>query len=151
MTPAEETTARIDALIAAYGTGSDGTCPKSPQWESIFARDPELPITLINFFKLHEKAHYGPERDLGGSGQEAFDRYAAVSIPSMEAVGGKFLMVAPFAGTFAGDDRDWDLIAIGSYPDVHALLTLYENPNYQKAFFHRTAACAAQEVLIASA
>ena len=151
MTSASDTKKRIDALIAQYGTGRDASSPTRAQWERVFARNPEQPITLINFFKLRETALYGSENDLGGSGQEAFDRYAAVSIPSMEAAGGKFLMVAPFEGTFAGDDRDWDLIAIGSYPDVHALLRLYENPEYQKVFFHRTAACAAQEVLIASA
>ncbi|WP_299867186.1 DUF1330 domain-containing protein [uncultured Roseobacter sp.] len=151
MTDTIDTADRIDALIAHYGNGEDGSSPTRTQWARIFARDPAHPITLLNFFKLRAAAEYAPGINLAGSGQDAFERYAAVSIPSMEEAGGKFLMVAPFEGSFAGTEKDWDVIAVGSYPDAHALLTLYENSDYQEAYFHRTAACAAQEVLIGAA
>ena len=82
------------------------------------------------------------------TGQEAFDRYAAVSMPTMERCGGRFLLAAPFGGTFAGENEDWDLIVVGSYPNTRALFQLFEEDGYQKVFHHRTAACAKQKVLI---
>lgn len=151
MDTTNKTQKQIDKLLSVYGAGHDGCSPTRAQWESVLARDPEQPITLMNFFKLRETAQYGPDSDLGGTGQEAFDRYASVSIPSMQAAGGKFLIVAPFEGTFVGGNKNWDLIAVGSYPDVPSLLRLFEDSDYQRVFFHRTAACADQEVLIASA
>ncbi|WP_298299175.1 DUF1330 domain-containing protein [uncultured Litoreibacter sp.] len=134
-------------LTSAYGSGSDGSAPRGDQWASILNRDPNRPVTLINFFKFREIADYG---DKTGStpGNVAFDQYAAVSIPTMERVGGKFLLVAPFEASLIGENEEWDLVAIGSYPNQKAFLDLYQDAAYRGAFEHRTAACARQKVLI---
>ncbi|WP_415404071.1 DUF1330 domain-containing protein [Tateyamaria sp. SN3-11] len=140
----------INQLTAFYGDGVDGATPRPDQWTQIFTRDPDQPVTLINFFKFRETAHYAA----GGpacSGREAFDAYAAVSIPTMERVGGSFLLVAPFEAVLIGAQEDWDLVAIGAYPNQQAFLDLYLDAAYRAAFTHRTAACAAQKVLIAGA
>ena len=142
-------TDRMGALIAGFGDGSNGAAPTEAQWQHILERDPARPITLINFFRLNVEARYEAGSGLSGSGQEAFDRYASVSIPTMQSVGGKFLLVGPYEGMFAGADEDWDVIAIGAYPGTGALLDLFENADYQACFKHRTAACAVQKVLIA--
>ena len=74
-------------------------------------------------------------------------------MPTMERVGGRFLHVGPFEGLFLGGGdvaEDWDLVAIGSYPDIAALLALYSDPGYRAAFPHRTAACARQKVVVCS-
>ncbi|MFC4271807.1 DUF1330 domain-containing protein [Sneathiella chungangensis] len=137
---------RVSALLDALGDGLDGSAPTSQQWQRILGRDQDAPLTLVNFFKLNDKAAY---RDgTTGTGQEAFDRYAAVSMPTMERVGGKFLLAAPFAGMFAGQEEDWDLVVLGSYPNTRALFALFEDGEYQKVFHHRTAACARQKVLV---
>ena len=141
---------RMDALIAAYGDGGDGSSPTAKQWAALLGRDPGSPVTLVNSFKLRDRAAYG-RGAADTSGQAAFDRYAAVSVPSMEAAGGKFLLVAPAAGAFCGPEEGWDLVAIGSYPDLHALLRLFEDPSYQACFHHRTAACAKQKVVVCDA
>ncbi len=135
-------------LVKWYGNGRDGAVPRPEQWARILGRDPDRGFTLINFFKFRQTAHYSG----GGatvSGSEAFDKYAAVSIPTMERVGGKFLLVAPFAASLIGADEEWDLVAIGGYPNRQAFLDLYRDDAYRAAFKHRVAACAAQKVLIA--
>lgn len=136
-----------------YGNGLDGSCPTNQQWQRILNLPADAPVTLINFFKLNEVADYpagfaGMEIDV--SGQDAFNRYASVSIPTMDKVGGRFLHVGPFAGQFIGNEEDWDIIAIGSYPNRQALLDLYSDEGYRNVFVHRSAACARQKVLMAA-
>ncbi|WP_299686528.1 DUF1330 domain-containing protein [uncultured Tateyamaria sp.] len=144
-----ETTQRITEI---YGDGSDGSCPTPDQWRRVLDRDPDAALTLINFFKFRDVADYTDDRQSFDdmSGNAAFQRYADVSIPTMERSGGSFLLVAPCAGTFLGADEDWDLIAIGSYPNQQAFLNLYLDDAYIAAFPHRAAAVAAQKVLIAT-
>ncbi|GAB2182972.1 DUF1330 domain-containing protein [Roseibium sp. LAB1] len=136
-----------DQFVAWYGPGTDGSSPTESQWTQILGRDDEKPVTLINFFKLREVAKYA-----GGTtdqtGQEAFASYAAASMPAMERAGGRFLYVGPFQSMFLGEDEDWDLVAIGSYPDLKALVALYSDGTYREAFHHRTAACLHQKVLV---
>ncbi|WP_310621681.1 DUF1330 domain-containing protein [Flexibacterium corallicola] len=144
-------TQRIETLLQHYGDGTKGDAPTRTQWEKILERGQDAPITLINFFKFYETARYAGDSELTGSGKEAFERYASVSGPALQRAGGKFLLVAPFEHMFAGEEEDWDVIAIGSYPGTTALLDLFEDKAYQGCFFHRTAACAKQKVYIASA
>jgi uncharacterized protein (DUF1330 family) len=125
-----------------YGDGSDGTAPTADQWRRILERDPSQPLTLINFFKFRA--------DVPDS-QDSFSRYAEVSMPTMQRVGGSFLLVSPAAGSMIGPEEDWDLVAIGSYPNLDAFLGLYQDAAYRAAFAHRTAACAHQKVLVAAA
>lgn len=136
-----------------YGDGADGGCPRAEQWARVLSRDPDKPVALINFFKLRETALYVGDRvsHTPVTGQEAFSRYADISIPTMERVGGKFLLVAQFEGSFVGQDEDWDLVAIGSYPNLQAFLDLYRDETYRSVFHHRTAACEKQKVLISAA
>ncbi len=110
-------------------------------------------MTLINFFKLRAEADYSsdpPAPEQPGSGLDALLRYAAVSAPTLEAVGGSFLLNAGYAGTLIGDDEDWDLVAVGTYPNRRALLALFENDAYRAAFRHRVAAVDKQKVLVAA-
>ncbi len=136
--------------MARYGDGSDGSAPTADQWRSILARPGEQPVTLINFLKLRSVADYGdasaaPEPP--GSGGEAMVRYAAVSVPSLENVGGRFVLTAPFETTLMGEDEDWDMVVIGSYPSGDALLALFEDEAYCEAYGHRRAAVARQRVV----
>ena len=142
---------RLNSLIEWYGDGRDGSCPTEQQWQRILERPADSPVTLVNLFKLREHAEYAPDCEVGekgASGQDAFNSYAAVSMPTMERAGGRFLFVGPYEGMFLGDEEQWDLVAIGSYPDVGSFLALYTDPEYRAAFAHRTAACARQKVMI---
>lgn len=130
-----------------YGSGLDGNSPSDNQWSNVLARPADQPVTLINFFKLRKEANYSDDTK-GVSGEEAFGKYAATSVPTMERVGGKFLFVGPYKGMFLGKEEDWDLVAIGSYPNLSTLVALYSDEDYRKAFHHRTAACEKQKVIV---
>ena len=148
MTAKDDIDSRIDRLLEGFGQGAAGTSPSAAEWRAVLEREPERPITLINFFKLRQAALYPPRSEFGGTGQEAFDRYAAVSVPSMQSTGGRFLFVGPVEGGFMGAQSDWDIAAIGSYPNTAALLNLFEIDAYRACYIHRTAACERQQVTI---
>lgn len=142
---------RVAQLVGCYGEGADGASPTAAQWRSLLARPSESPVTLINFFKLRDQALYEDEAmapSVPESGKVAFDRYAAVSMPTMAKIGGKFLLVAPFEAGFIGPEEDWDLVAIGSFANRDVLLSLWEDADYHAAYPHRTAACARQKVVV---
>lgn len=140
---------RIEHLVRQYGEGADGACPTMEQWLNLVTNTPEGSVTMINFFKMRDQADYRGAVDAPpqpGSGDDAFQRYAAVSGGVLNKVGGDFMLVAPFKGSLIGEPEDWDLIAIGTYPDVDAVLALFEDADYQSAFVHRSAACVRQKV-----
>lgn len=142
---------RVAQLVGWYGEGADGASPTAAQWRSLLGRPADSPVTLINFFKLRDQALYEDEAvapAVPASGKAAFDRYAAVSMPTMAKIGGKFLLVAPFEAGFVGPDEDWDLVAIGGFANKDVLLSLWEDADYHAAYPHRTAACAQQKVVV---
>lgn len=140
---------RIENLALLYGDGADGACPTPAQWRALIDKAPDGGVTLINFFKMREEAVYPAGSETAtdpGTGDEAFQRYAAVSGGVLEKVGGHFMLVAPCKGSLVGEDESWDLIAIGTYPDVDSVLALFEDEDYRRVYGHRTAACARQKV-----
>ncbi|SDW79653.1 protein of unknown function [Ruegeria halocynthiae] len=139
---------RIERILAIWGTDGSGL-PGEDAWKALAKCSDIQPVTLVNFFKMRDFASYPVGLAVGEdgiSGDDAFQRYAAVSMPSLEKVGGRFLLVAPFSTTFIGAAEDWDLVAIGSYPNPDALLSLFELKDYREAYHHRTAACRDQKV-----
>lgn len=145
------TPARIDAITAAYSAYPASTYPTAAQLGRVADLAPGQPVSIVNFFRFREHAAYpdsAPEAAERLSGQEAFQRYAAVSMPTMSEIGGSFGYMAPFAGTFLGADETWDMIVIGNYPDPDTLFRLLENAAYREAYRHRVAALAdAREAL----
>ena len=111
-----------DQFVQWYGDRGDGPVPQPGQWARILAAQAASIVNLV-----------------------------AGSIPGMARAGGTFLMVAPFEATLIGPEEDWDLVAVGSYPNLQAFLDLYRDEAYRAAFRHRSAACARQKVLIAAA
>ncbi|MEQ8379674.1 DUF1330 domain-containing protein [Parvibaculum sp.] len=141
---------RIENLIAAYGEG--GGVPARAQWQALLKVPEDAPVTVLNFFKFRAEAQYDPKSgETPCSGQEAFSRYAAVSAPALEKVGGRFLLLAPFGGSFIGDQEDWDFVVAGTYPNRNAVLALFEDQDYRHCYIHRLAACERQRVLFCPA
>ncbi len=141
---------RIERILEKWGTDDIGL-PGQDAWRALAKCSDTQPVTLVNFFKMRDTAFYQTGNDMteaDTSGDEAFQRYAAVSMPSLEKVGGRFLLVAPFISMFIGASENWDLVAIGSYPNSGALLSLFELDEYREAYVHRTAACSDQKVVL---
>lgn len=130
----DEVERRIEELGRWYGASG----PTAAQWRRVVAGNTGAPLTLINFFKLRP------------SGMESMLRYAAVSGPAMARAGGAFLLTGPFESTLIGEEEDWDLVAIGRYPDRASLLALFADDAYRAAWADRTAAVARQRVVIAT-
>ena len=143
----EQTVAARAAELTQWYGGDTG--PSATQWQRVLAGPDGSPVTVINLFKLRPMARYATMDD-PVSGFEAMMRYAAVSGPTLEKVGGRFLLSGPFETTLIGDDEDWDLVAIGSYPSRAALLALFDDEAYRDAWAHRVAAVERQRVLIAA-
>ncbi len=133
-------------LTASYGDGRDGAGPTAEQWKRVLALPADQPITMVNFFKVRAEATYA-DGEAGVSGEEAFRRYSSVSIPAMERNGGRFLYVGPFGGAFVGGEEDWDLVAVGQYPDRAAFIAMQKDEAYRDCYYHRTAACERQKVV----
>ena len=60
----------------------------------------------------------------------------------------EFLFVGPVEGRFMGSQDDWDIAAIGRYPNTKALLSLFDIEAYRDCYIHRNAACERQQVTI---
>ena len=145
---------RKEVLLARYGDGMDGSAPTLDQWTRLLEGAPENPIAVINFFKLRGEARYGAGDEVAEeatSGGEAMMQYAAVSGPALERVGGSFLLMGSYEASLMGEDESWDMVAIGSYPSRHALLELFEDEAYAKAYAHRRAAVERQRVVVVRA
>ena len=106
---------RVKRLIKDYGKGTDGSSPTLKQWHMLLALPASEPVSLINLFKMRERAKYPRGSSAAPcSGEEAFQRYASVSGGALEQVGGQFLLVSPFKGGFVGA-----VGRLGSYRDRH--------------------------------
>ena len=133
---------RAAELAGIYGQG-----PTAAQWRRVLSGPAGAPITLINFFKLRPIAR---SADGETSGMQAMMQYAAVSGPTLARVGGRFLLTGAFETTLMGEDEQWDLVAIATYPDRAALLALFDDDAYRAAWTHRVAAVERQRVIIAA-
>ena len=147
MSSPQDVTDRVDLLRQSYAEIGG---PASGQWERLLSIPADRPVTLVNLFAFRDIADYGDSPEPPVTGQDAFNRYAAVSAPALDGVGGRFVHFGSHRGTLVGDDETWDLVVVGEYPSLDALLALHEDPAYQDAYRHRVAACARQQVLISA-
>ncbi len=139
-----------EALINAYGTGRN--LPTLEQWETLIKGDMNAPLTVVNFFKLREKADPALTGGREMTGMEAFTIYAETSVPKVSEVGGHFILRGGVEGHLIGKDLpQWDIIAIGQYPKRKYFLQLFQDENYKTAFTYRQAAIETQNVFLVNA
>ncbi len=155
MSQIDTITKTVADLIEAYGIEGNGVAPTAAEWTAVLKQPEDQAITLINFFKFASQARYTNDNSetLPMTGQEAFQKYAEVSMPGLAKAGGKFLVTAPYGGTLVADpqtEEDWDLVVVGFYPNRTSFLALYADADYVNAFEHRKAALAKQKVLFCS-
>lgn len=140
----------VETLINAYGTGQE--LPTTKQWETLLNGDMNSPLTVVNFFKLKDKADTSLIDGKEMTGMEAFTIYAETSVPKVSEVGGHFILRGSVEGSLIGSDLpQWDIIAIGQYPRRECFLNLFEDKEYKKAFKFRQAALETQNVFLINA
>ncbi len=119
------------------------------RWRRLFDDGLAGPILLINRFVFRDEADYKDGREC--TGRQAFGAYAAVSMPALARIGGRFLASSPPVAGLFGNPGEGDLVVVGWYPNRGALLELLRDSNYQEAFAHRRAALAVDEVVVLDA
>lgn len=146
--PSTSKTSRIDRLLAAYADHPPQSVPSRAQWESLASLGEDRPVALVNYFRFRQQAVYPDGRGDTVSGHEAFSRYTAVSGDALTRAGGRFLMFGKPTVPLIGNDRPWDLVAIGSYRSPQGIFTIFEDPEYRACMMHRTAAVEDQLVTV---
>lgn len=122
--------------------GEGGINPTRDQMIALFERGGDGPVQMINLLKFKERAEYPPgSEDLGGTGEEAYQRYGANTIPHVMKRGGRIVLLAAADSIVLGDmdHDDWDQVAIVEYPSRDAFFDMGRDPDYQAGTVHRTA------------
>lgn len=140
-------TGRVERLRQQYASIGG---PAAAQWDHLLSVPAGRPVSLVNLFAFREVAEYADPDVAPTTGRDAFDAYAAVSGPALDRVGGRFVHFGTHRGNLVGEEESWDLLVVGEYPDVAAVLALHEDPAYQAAYVHRVAACERQRVLVSA-
>jgi uncharacterized protein (DUF1330 family) len=135
----------IDALIADFAMhgGLGGVNPSEDQLRGVLAA-PDGPVQMINLLKFRARADY-PADYSGGestdvSGEEAYSRYGANTMPHVAQRGGRLVLLSQADESVIGNLGDWDQVAIVEYPNRDAFIEMGRDPDYLAGTVHRTAA-----------
>ena len=92
-------------------------------------------VVMLNLLKYKARADDGA----GGSGAEAYGRYAEQAVRMVEEQGGSVLWLGRPDQVLIGDaEADaWDAVALVRYPSRKHFLDMVSQPNYQEAHTHR--------------
>lgn len=103
---------------------------------------PEGEITMLNLLRFRDKADYREGSEFhGDSGEQAYQRYAALVAPLLEAVGGKMQAMGKCLPSVIGAENDhFDVMLLVSYPNRAAFLQMATSADYRAIAFHRTVA-----------
>jgi uncharacterized protein (DUF1330 family) len=100
------------------------------------------PFAVINLLLYKEWADYLPGT-VGEklTGKQAYERYAELSIPFVNEVGGVPMWRGTLSANLIGPENErWDEVLIMQYPSRSAFQQMLANPGYKSIVFHRTAA-----------
>jgi len=104
------------------------------------------PIYMLNMIRLKDKADYEQDSEFaskGWTGAQAYAKYRHHAGAIVARLGGKSIYEGAAQLTLIGPKQEqWDSIFIIYYPNVAALQSLIQDPEYQKHAFHRRAGVA---------
>jgi hypothetical protein len=115
--------------------------------EGLERLDSDAPVVMLNLMRFHARS-----RDGNGSGWDAYLRYSAITVPMIKARGGTLLWTGAAKAVALGPraDKDWDFVALVSYPSVASFLDMMTSQAYEtEADPHRVNGCA-EHVIIAT-
>ena len=114
--------------------------PNTDQMKALAEEGPGGPIYMVNLLKFKSNAEYEDGRETNLSGQAAYGIYAAEVVAHLAKVGGKPVIGGQVTGLTLGTVEDlWDTVAIATYPNRKAMLTMIMDPAYRKSAEHRAA------------
>ncbi len=128
--------------------------PSPAQLAEFRARMPAgQPILMLNMLRYNDQAQYpaGSEQS-PCSGREAYKRYSRTALSKVQGVGGRVeLLTQAYAALIAPEGEHWDDILLVRYPSLAAFLSMLDDPEYQAATPHRSAALADSRLIGCSA
>jgi uncharacterized protein (DUF1330 family) len=134
----------IDAVLADFAMhgGLGGVNPTEAQLRAVLSA-PDGPVQMVNLLKFRERAEY-PVDYVGDespdvSGEEAYGRYAANTMPHVAERDGRLVLLSRADESVIGTLGDWDQIAIVEYPSRAAFIDMGRDPDYLAGTVHRTA------------
>lgn len=114
--------------------------PNEEQMKGFLEGDDEKPIYMVNLLKFKEKAEYEDGRETNLTGQEAYAIYGQEVQEHLAKVGGGGTFSGKVTRLMLGEVEDlWDAVAIATYPNKKAMMTMMMDPEYQKSAVHRSA------------
>ena len=92
-------------------------------------------VVMLNLLKYKASAEDGQ----GGTGAEAYQRYAEQAVRMGEAQGGPILWLGRPDQVLIGDAAAdaWDAVALVRYPSRSHFIDMVSQPSYQEAHTHR--------------
>ncbi len=128
--------------------------PRAEQLAAFVDADPGPdagPLRMVNLLKFRETARYVDDPDPGGTGAEAYDRYAEVALRKVSEHGGRIVTALEAGPHLVGDpDASWDQVVVVEYPDRAAFLDMISDPEYLAVLRHRDAGLERTELIPAT-
>lgn len=92
-------------------------------------------VVMLNLLKYKSSASDGE----GGSGEEAYGRYAEQAVKMVQEQGGSVVWLGRPDQVLIGDvdADDWDAVALVRYPSRKHFMDMVSKPEYQQAHQHR--------------
>ena len=115
-------------------------------------RQLEGPVEMLNLLRFRDVADYSAAPALAPaepiSGEEAYKRYIAHTLPFLRAAGGELVYEASGGAPLIGAPGErWDRVLIVRYPNTQTFLSFAQDEAYLKGLGHRTAALADSRLL----
>ncbi len=106
---------------------------------------PEGPIFMVNLLKFKARAEYADGRTSTLSGREAYRLYGLAVTELLPKFGGCAVFAGDVSFLALGQVEElWDEIAIASYPNRAAMVTMSMSKEWQAIAVHRSAGLAGQ-------
>jgi uncharacterized protein (DUF1330 family) len=109
--------------------------------------DQAAPVVMLNLMRFRERSLDGD-----GSGWDAYLRYSALTVPMIKARGGTLLWTgnALAVALGAGQDNQWDYVALVVYPTLAAFIDMMTSADYENLCDpHRRNGCT-EHVIVAT-
>lgn len=102
-------------------------------------------VVMLNLLRFRDYADYSKTPELAPaepiSGEAAYQRYIAHTLPYLEQSGGEILFMGKGGSFLIGPpDERWDAVLLIKQHSVDRFLAFESNENYMKGIGHRTAA-----------
>ncbi len=126
--------------------------PTKEAGAAFFGAPPEGPVVMLNLLRFREVADYSRSPHLAPaspvSGEEAYRRYAAHTMPLLQRAGSEVLLVGKSRPPLIGPtDERWDLVLLVRHRSAQAFLAFATDEAYLAGEGHRTAALADSRLL----